>query len=73
MSLICKIIGHKVDYSGTNEWQVPTHEYCTRCKLSRRMKRIPETNCFQWIYSDGRKSVGVVAKLVSDIDFGDLS
>ena len=74
MSLLCKIIGHKVEVSGTNEWQVPTHEYCTRCKLSRRMKRIPETNCFQWIYSDGRKSVGYPSgAMVSDIDFGNLS
>ena len=73
MSLLCKIIGHKVYYSGTNEWQVPTHEHCTRCGLSRRMKRIPETNCFQWVYSDGRRSIGVVPNLVSDIEFGDLS
>lgn len=73
MSLLCKIFGHKVDVSGTNEWEVSTHEYCTRCGLSRRMKRIPETNCFQWIYSDGRKSIGVVPKLVSDIEFGELS
>ena len=73
MSLFCKIIGHKVEVSGTNEWQVPTREHCTRCGLSRRMKRIPDTNCFQWLYSDGRQSVGYPSgEMVSDIKFGDV-
>lgn len=70
--LICKIFGHSVEATHTNEWQVPTREICTRCGLSRSMKRIPETNCFQWIYSDGRKSIGLVAVKVDEIRFGDI-
>lgn len=72
MSLLCKIFGHKVETVGTNDWQIATHEKCEFCGLSRKMQRIEETNCYQWIYSDGRRSIGVVSKLVSDIDFGEL-
>ncbi len=70
--LICKVFGHSVETTHTNEWQVPTAEKCERCGLSRKMKRIPETNCFQWVYSDGRQSIGLVAFKIDDIQFGDI-
>ena len=69
---LCKVFGHNVEVTHTNEWQVATREKCTRCGLSRSMKRIPDTNCFQWIYSDGRQSIGLVAFKIDDIMFGDL-
>jgi hypothetical protein len=69
---LCKVFGHSAETTHTNEWQVPTCEKCERCGLSRKMQRVPETNCFQWVYSDGRKSIGLTSKQISDIEFGGL-
>ncbi len=70
--LFCKIFGHSPNAAHTNAWQVPTVEKCACCNLERKMKAIPESNCFQWVYSDGRKSIGLTSKEISSIKFGDL-
>jgi hypothetical protein len=72
MGILCKVFGHKPEVTHTNDWQVPTVEKCARCGLERKMRRIPETNCFQWVYSDGKKSIGLTSKQISDIEFGEL-
>jgi len=69
---LCKVFGHNVETTHTNRWQIPTREKCERCGLSRSMERVPDTNCFQWVYSDGRESIGLVAFKIDDIMFGDL-
>jgi hypothetical protein len=70
--LLCKVFGHSVETTHTNQWQIPTREKCTRCGLVRSMEKVPETNCFQWVYSDGRKSIGLTATRIDGIEFGDL-
>ncbi len=70
--LWCKLFGHSVETTHTNRYQIPTRERCMCCGLSREMKAIPETNCYQWRYSDGRNSIGVIVSLIDDIRFGDI-
>ncbi len=72
MKILCKLFGHKPETIGTNSHQISTHEKCERCGLSRKLYRVSETDCFQWVYSDGRKSVGVPMTLEQDIEFGDI-
>jgi hypothetical protein len=72
MSILCKIFGHSPETTHTNSWQIPTGEKCSRCGLSRKMMRVQETNCFQWVYSDGRQSIGLVQSQIDDVKFGEL-
>lgn len=72
MKLLCKLFGHNVETTHTNKHQIATGEKCGRCGLSRKLKRIEETNCVQWVYSDGRKSVGVPIMREDFIGFGDI-
>ena len=72
MNIICKLLGHSVETLRTNQHQIPTREGCKRCGLVRSLESIPETNCVQWVYTDGRESVGVPHTLEQDIKFGEL-
>ena len=73
MGVMCRLFGHKPEVTHTNQHQIPTVEKCARCGLTRKMQRVNETNCYQWIYSDGRQSIGLVAFKIDEIKFGELS
>lgn len=72
MKLLCKLLGHSVETTHTNQHQIATGEKCSRCGLSRKLNRIEQTNCVQWVYSDGRKSVGVPIMREDSIEFGNV-
>lgn len=72
MSFICKIFGHYVETVKTNSWQIPTVERCCRCKLSRSVERLGDTQKFYWAYSDGRNSEAVPMMQEQDIEFDKL-
>ena len=70
MSLLCKILGHKVETLCTNMWQIPTREGCKRCALIRNLDIIDGKAV--WQYTDGRKSNPLNIMSEQDIAFGDI-